>query len=182
VSTTKQSITSAETSLNQIPAAFKLINAAARMPEAFWARTHDVLDYGGGKYDTFTDFLARMHIRNWVYDPFNRSEEHNALVRKLLTARPADVAICSNVLNVVKEPAVRRAILEDIRDLVESAGSVFIVVYEGDRSSRGRKTSKGWQANRPTRNYLREVRKVFPGAHVCRGGKLIYAEVPLPTT
>ena len=173
----KQSITSAGTCLNQVPAIFKHINKLFKRPEHFWVGINDVLDYGGGRFDKFTDFLAQMHVRNWVYDPHNRSVEHNALVRKLLGSKGADLVVLSNVLNVVREPAVRREILEDICKLASSGAGLFITVHEGDRSSRGRKTSRGWQANRPTKNYLREVRKVFPRAFVCRGGKMIYAEV-----
>jgi hypothetical protein len=178
----KQRHTSAGTCLNQVPGVFRLINKTFERPHHFWTYTDDVLDYGGGRFDTFTDHLGKMGVRNWVYDPYNRTDAHNDLVRKMLTVKKADAAVCSNVLNVVKEPTVRRAILEDIRMLTSPGGSVFITVHEGNRTSRGRKTKRGWQANRPTRNYLREIRKVFPGAFVCHGGKLIYAEVPAPTT
>lgn len=143
-----------------------------KRPEHFWAYTDTVLDYGGGKYDLLTEELAKMKVQNLVYDPFNRSEDHNNLVRQLLTTRPADHAICSNVLNVIKEPAVRMEVLRDIAALTDPHGNVFITVYEGNKSSRGKKTTKGWQANRPTKSYIREIRKVFKeGWWVC--GKLL---------
>lgn len=174
---TTQSITSADTCLNQVPAVFKLINKAMDMPEAFWAKTRDVVDFGGGKFDTFSRSLAKLGVRNFVYDPYNRSDEHNELVASLLEARPADVGICSNVLNVIKEPEARLRVLLDLCEMVQPGGEVFFTVHEGDKTSRGRKTSKGWQANRPTKNYLREIRKVFPGA-ILVFGKLIIAYVP----
>lgn len=177
-----QKITSAGTCRNQVPAVFKLICETFRNPALFWARTDDVLDYGGGRYDTFTDFLGKHSIRNWVYDPFNRSEEHNAFVRKMLGIRKANHAILSNVLNVIREPKARREVLEDIRSLTEPGGMVFITVYGGNRSSRGKRTTKGWQANRPPQNYLREVRQVFPKSGVCLDGKLILAQVLGPIT
>ena len=170
-----QAYSSADTSLNQIPAAFGLINKAMDFPEAYWARVKSVLDYGGGKYDKFSDLLASMRIQNFVYDPYNRSDDHNKLVRQLLTARPADIAICSNVLNVVKEPKARREILIDIKTMTDEAESVFFTVYEGKhKDSRGRKTSKGWQANRPTKSYIREIRKEFKEVWLLNG-KLIVA-------
>lgn len=174
---TIQSITSADTCLNQVPAIFKLINKAMSMPEAFWAKTRDVIDFGGGKFDTFSDFLAEMGVRNFVYDPYNRSKQHNETVASLLAARPADIGICSNVLNVIKEPEARLQALLDLREMVQPGGEIFITVHEGNKTSHGRKTSKGWQANRPTKNYLREVRKAFPGAFLAFG-KLIIAYVP----
>jgi hypothetical protein len=165
----KQKFTSAKTSVNQIPRIFKLIETHISPIE--WVFVIDVLDYGGGKYDTLTDKFAKMGIRNWIYDPFNRSKDHNKLVKKLLQARPADAAICSNVLNVIKEPKIRKKVLLEIKRLVKINGFIYTSVYEGDESSKGRKTSKGWQSHRPTKNYLREIKKVFP--MTTRQGKLI---------
>jgi methyltransferase family protein len=173
-----QSITSAGTDLNQIPAIFRLINATVSFPEAYWAQTHDVLDFGGGRGDKFSDLLASLGVRNYVFDPFNRSEEHNALVERLLKARPADLAVCSNVLNVIKEPSVRREALKTIKSLTSPEANVFFTVYEGKhKDSRGRKTTKGWQANRPTKSYIREIRKEF-GTVALLNGKLIVARDP----
>ena len=167
-----QTITSAGTSLNQVPGAFKL--AERVVPEA-WAPHRTVLDYGGGKYDKFSRLLESLGLTSHVYDPFNRSEEHNARVRQALSQTPADTAVLANVLNVIRKPAVRRAVLEDIASMLKPAGDLFITVHEGDRKSRGRRTSRGWQANRPTRSYLRAIRRVFPNAVLLAGGKLIHA-------
>lgn len=101
-----QTITSADTSLKQVPAIFRLINQVMTRPEAFWADTTDVLDVGGGKYDLLTEKLAEIGVRNWVLDPYNRSEEHNRRVVSMLEAGPADMALCSNVLNVIPEVSV----------------------------------------------------------------------------
>lgn len=168
---TTQTITSAGTSVNQLPAVLRLINQTCRHPAAFWVRVDTVLDYGGGKYDQLTETLARMGVRNLVYDPFNRSEDHNAAIRGLVEAKPADVGILSNVLNVIREPAVRREVLENLKRWVDpQGGRIYITVYEGDKSSKGRRTSKGWQSNRPAKNYMREIRRVFPNSFGCRWG------------
>ncbi len=174
-----QTITSAKTSLNQLPAVLRLINKIARDPLAFWCYADTMLDYGGGKYDQLTEALAKMKVRNLIYDPFNRSKEHNALVRQLVTTRPASHGICSNVLNVIREPAVRQKILRDMARWVEPGGNVFITVHEGDQSSKGERTIKGWQAYRPAKNYMREIRKVFPYSYGTYWGSkaLIVCEV-----
>lgn len=172
---TNQKITSAATSGNRLPAVFKLINKVYRNPTHFWSGVHDCLDYGSGKYSKLTDTLAEMRVRNLTYDPFNRTEEHNAFVLKLLKAKPADIAICSNVLNVIKSPLVRKEVLENIKRGLSAGGPLFITVYEGKRDSCGRRTKCGWQANRPTKNYLKEIRRVFPDAFSCLGNKLIIA-------
>ena len=170
-----QTITSADTSLKQVPAIFRLINQVMDRPAAFWAYNDDVLDVGGGKYDLLTDKLAEIGVRNHVLDPYNRSEEHNKRVAKLLSTRPADIAICSNVLNVIREVEARNDVHRVIRRFTKPDGMVFFTVYEGDRSSRGRKTSKGWQWNRPTRNYVRELRRRYHAVTVC-SNKLIVCE------
>jgi len=173
---TKQSISSADTSLKQVPAILRLIDKNCENPALFWVRRQRVLDYGGGRYDELTDALAKRGVTNLIYDPYNRTTEHNALVRQVFSVNhgQADLALCSNVLNVVREPEARREILRDIKRMTKSDGIVFFTVYEGDKSSKGRKTSKGWQANRPTKNYVRELKREFESVQV--KGKLIYAQ------
>ena len=165
-----QTITSAKTSINQLPAILKLINKTVKNPDLFWARVDTVLDFGGGKYDQLTDTLGEIGVRNLVYDPFNRSEEHNALVVQMVKARRADVGILSNVLNVVREPNARKDILEDLANGVEKGGRIYITIHEGDKTSKGRKTRCGWQSNRPAKNYMREIRRVFPNSFGTRWG------------
>lgn len=169
-----QSITSARTDLKQVPAIYKLLTEGLEQPELFFGLTHEILDYGGGAGDKLTDKFAKLKIRNLVLDPFNRSEGHNALVRRLLKVSPADHAICSNVLNVIKEPAARMKALQEIAALTDPDGYVFITVYEGNKSSRGRKTKKDcWQANRPLKSYAKELRKVFQEGYYICGGKVL---------
>ena len=165
-----QKITSAGTSLNQVPAIWNLIH---NVDDTFSFGINRLLDYGGGKYDKFTEQLANCGVENFVFDPYNRSTIHNSLVREALEQFPADAAVCSNVLNVIKEPAARQEVLKNIRELTKIGGLVFFTVYEGKKTSRGKITTKGFQAHRPTKNYLREIKKVFPGA--TRKGKLIIA-------
>ena len=168
-----QKITSAATSLNQLPAVFRALGTILKA-SAVLEDPQDVLDYGGGKYDQLTRKLAELGVRSLVYDPFNRSADHNALVRQLVETRPSSHGVCSNVLNVIREPASRHVVLENLARWVSADGYVLFTVYEGDKSSKGHKTSKGWQANRPLKNYLREIRKVFPQArYLTAGGKTL---------
>jgi len=168
---TRQKITSAGTSVKQLPAILGRVKR--HCPEALEG-VREILDYGGGKYDLLSKALAYMNIVGIVYDPFNRSAEHNDCVVSGFEHQPAPVAFCSNVLNVIREPGARVDALEKIDDLLAPGGKAFFTVYEGDRSSHGKKTSKGWQAHKPTKSYLREIRKVFLKAEIV-GGKLIVA-------
>lgn len=158
-----QEFTSANTSINstKVPAVFK--------KAAFKPYTVN-LDYGGGKYDTATRFLERMQVKNLIYDPYNRSEAHNLKVEVALNTRKADSATLSNVLNVIKEPAVRKGVLTDMWLRMGRGATAFITVYEGDRSSKGRQTGKdSWQNNKPLAEYLQEVREVFGDARITKG-------------
>lgn len=171
-----QTITSAGTSVKQVPAILNKIIKAMRMPASFLAGVRDVLDMGGGKYDLLTEKFAEMKIRNWVYDPFNRSPEHNAYVVQMLTTRGADMAICSNVMNVIRDEIDRKHMLRLLQSMTnERDHKVFFTVYEGDRTSKGKKTTKGWQANRPTEDYVDELSEVFHSVSLLKN-KLVVCE------
>lgn len=162
-----QEFTSENTSINsgKLPAIFKLIHLAPGTIN---------IDYGGGKFDNVAEYLAPMDVINLVYDPYNRTPEHNReVIRTVKKAGGADSATCSNVLNVIKEPEVRRNVLENIRRLVKPEGVVYITVYEGSGRGNEGPTKSGYQLNRKTADYLAEIQEVFPDA--MRKGKLIIA-------
>lgn len=161
----QQAITSADTSINSIkvPAVFSAVRRLGA--EGFGAVN---LDYGGGRFDTATAYLAPI-TENLIYDPFNRSKEHNAAMRK--RARTAETATISNVLNVIAEAAARRFAVSEALKMIQPGGRVFITVYEGDRSGKGRITSSGYQLNQPLSFYETELRSM--GFTVARKGPLL---------
>ena len=164
----KQEYTSANTSINKnrIPALFHQV--------IFHSGTVN-LDYGGGKYDTATEYLALQGVTNLIYDPYNRTVEHNqAVTNRVIRMGGADTVTCSNVLNVIKELEVRIDLLKNIQRLVKSDGYVYITVYEGNKSGIGKPTTAGYQLNRRTSEYLEEVKMVFPNAY--QKGKVIIAQ------
>ena len=162
-----QEFTSENTSINsgKLPAIFKMIHLEPGTIN---------IDYGGGKFDNVAEYLAPMDVVNLVYDPYNRTPEHNReVIRTIKNAGGADSATCSNVLNVIKEPEVRRNVLENIRRVVKPDGVVYITVYEGSGKGNEGPTKSGYQLNRRTADYLEEIKEVFPDA--IRKGKLIIA-------
>lgn len=164
----EQEYTSKDTSINvaKAPAVFKLVKT--------WSPDTINLDYGGGRADTAQDYLNEFGVTNLVYDPYNRSAEHNQnVIRQVKDNGGADTATCSNVLNVIKEPAVRLNVLQNIRKLVKPSGTVYITVYEGSGRGDEGPTKAGYQLNRKTADYLEEIQQVFPDA--TRKGKLIVA-------
>lgn len=161
-----QEFTSENTSINftKVPAVFRLVSD--------WRPGTVNLDYGGGRADTAAEYLAPLDVINLVYDPYNRTREHNQEVVKLIRKHGgADTATCSNVLNVIKEPEVRLNVLENIHKLVKPSGTVYITVYEGSGKGNEGPTKAGYQLNKKTADYLDEIRQVFPDA--VRKGKLI---------
>lgn len=156
----KQEFTSANTSINstKVPALFKKVD---------WSMIHKNVDIGGGKFDTATEFLAGLGVVNLIFDPFNRTEEHNLRVVMDLAINPAETATISNVLNVIKEKDKRIEVLKNAR---KWSKMTFISVYEGDKSGVGRKTKKGcWQENRKLADYIPEIQEVFPNVKIIRG-------------
>lgn len=70
-----QEFDSAATSINssKLPAIFKMVDFESGGIN---------LDFGGGKFDNVADYLSQFDITNLVYDPYNRSQNHN---RKVLS-------------------------------------------------------------------------------------------------
>jgi hypothetical protein len=164
----EQKYSSANTSINstKLPAIFNLVNFAEGTLN---------LDYGGGKFDNATQALAERGVSNLIYDPFNRSKEHNEGVIKTVRRHGgADSITCSNVLNVIAEEEVRLSVISNINKLLKMGGVAYFTVYEGDGSAQGKETSSGYQLNRKTTWYVDEIAQVFP--NVQRKGKLIIAK------
>lgn len=145
---------------NRVPAIFRKIP---------WTPGRNV-DIGGGKYDTATRFLEPLGVRNLIFDPHNRSEQHNRNVVMDVAIYGADTATISNVLNVIKERSNR---IEVLKTAKRWAKKTYIGVYEGDKSGTGRETKKGcWQENRVLADYIPEVREVFSNVEI-RNGMII---------
>lgn len=162
-----QEYDSAKTSINSknLPAVYNMISLPASSVG---------VDFGGGKFDNAVEYLANQDITLYVYDPYNRSTEHNREVLKALKANGgADFAINSNVLNVIKEPEARRNVLENIKKITKPGAPIYITVYEGSGRGNEGATKSGYQLNRKTADYLEEIQEVFPDAN--RKGKLITA-------
>lgn len=164
----EQAISSAKTSLRQVPALFKDKNV----------QFGDVnIDIGGGKYDLATEFLAERGTQNLVFDPYNRGETTNrATLDFLRDGSRADTATNANVLNVISEAPARANVILEMAKAIKPDGKAYFMVYEGDGSGVGRETSAGWQNNRKTADYMDEIKRYFDSVE--RRGKLIIASNP----
>ncbi len=156
-----QKYSSANTSINskKVPAIFHKVQ---------WRKNDLNLDYGGGKYDTASEYLKTQGAVNFVYDPYNRSAVHNNKVYDLLEY--FTTCTISNVLNVIKEKEVRIAILKKLSFKLKPGTPVFITVYEGDKSGIGKETKKDcYQTNMRLKDYVPEVQEAFSSVEIQNG-------------
>lgn len=162
-----QEYDSAATSINsnKLPAIYRMVS---------FNEGDVVVDFGGEKFDNAVKYIRDKGATLCVYDPYNRSAEHNREVLKILRENGgADAAVNSNVLNVIKEPEARKNVLENIARITKPGAPIYITVYEGRGDGQEGPTKSGYQLNRKTADYLEEIQEVFPDA--TRRGKLITA-------
>ena len=165
-----QDVSSADTSLAQIPAVFK--------SKTFVPRGKN-LDIGAGKFDLGKQYLEseRGVTESVPFDPFNRSLESNrAAVNRLQSGERFGTTTIPNVLNVVAEAPARNNVILQAAQALEPNGVAYFQIYEGDRSGNGRRTSKGFQNNKKTSDYVAEVREHF--GNVRTSGNIIVASNP----
>lgn len=165
-----QDVSSADTSLAQIPAVFK--------SKIFVPRGKN-LDIGAGKFDLGKEYLeSERGVKESVpFDPFNRSVESNrAAVDRLQSGERFGTTTVPNVLNVVAEAPARDNVVLQAAQALEPNGVAYFQIYEGDRSGNGRRTSKGFQNNKKTSDYVAEVREHF--GNVRTSGNIIVASNP----
>ncbi|NDG21844.1 MAG: hypothetical protein EB162_04225, partial [Euryarchaeota archaeon] len=155
-----QKYSSSETSIKQAAALLKR--------EGLFKSGDRNLDLGGGKFDLGVKQLKEYGVESRVHDKFNRDEAHNKKVEAWYENDPVDTVTIANVLNVIKEKEARAEVLQQAYDALRDGGKVYISVYHDSKKEAG-ETSKGWQNHMPIREYLPEVRKVFPNARVERG-------------
>lgn len=163
----EQEFDSAATSINssKLPAVYNMVK---------FNPGDVVVDFGGGKFDNAVNYLKDQDVTLLVYDPYNRSAEHNKDVLRVLKEHGgADAAVNSNVLNVIKEPEARNAVLQNIKKITKKGAPIYITVYEGTGKGNEGPTKSGYQLNRKTSDYIDEISQVF--SNVTRKGKLITA-------
>jgi uncharacterized UPF0146 family protein len=170
-----QKITSADTSMNvsKLPKGYtKLKNIGAFKPG------QRVVDIGGGRFDNAVEDLAKQDVELLVYDPFNRTAEHNKAVVDVIANGGADVAVSNNTLNVIEETENIKRVIQQAENAIKPGDKAYFTVYAGNRSGKGAQTSKGYQRNEPTSAYVSRVEEVFGEGNVQSKGDLITATKP----
>lgn len=136
------------------------------------------LDVGGGKFDNVADYLLdKFNCTNLVYDPYNRTAQHNNEVLKQVKDNGgANTTTCSNVLNVIAEPEAREDVIRNCYNNLKSGGTAYFTVYKGNGSGQGKANDKrqSYQTNMPLEDYLPEIENVFGNA--TKRGTIIIAK------
>ena len=174
----EQAITSAKTSIMQIPALFK-------HKAVVFGKTN--VDIGGGRFDLAKNYLAERGTKSMIFDPYNRgAQENSETLAFLQSGKRADTATCANVLNVIAEPAARSNVILEAAKAIKPDGTAYFMVYEGNGTGIGKQTSSGWQNNRMTADYVDEMRRWFRNVETVSAtgkptekGKLIVAKNPV---
>ena len=172
-----QTATSARTSLKQIPAVIRSApfrEACASLSE-MGVSARAILNYGAGKYPELTADFVRENYGLEVFscDKYNLPDSVNA---DALSCNGYDIAIISNVLNVIDSDASAAYVVRDALNHVNPCGVAFVTVYEGDGTGEGKYTMRGesYQRNAKTAEYIPLIKAWLGDAwNVTRRGKVI---------
>lgn len=163
-----QEYTSAKTSINatKLPKTFSVLDKIDAVKPG-----HVIADVGGGKFDNAMQWAKDKGATLHVYDPYNRSEEHNEKSLAATANGKSDVVTVNNVLNVIKEPEHRHSVIGHAANALHPDGTAYFLIYEGDKSGEGKPTQQGqsWQNNQSTKAYVPEIEKHFPNVSTKHG-------------
>ncbi len=164
----KQEYTSAKSSIKQVPAGFSIVDKYFG-----WQPNTINFDIGGGKYDLMTEKLKEKGVTNYIYDPYNRTLNHN--LRSLLKCKhKSDTVTIFNVLNVIKEREVQIEVLKLAYMSLKSGGYIFVrSTYMNPKKVSGVTKSGTFQHYLKQEDYLEIVKRIFPNAELKHG--IIYA-------
>lgn len=168
----KQLYDSADTSINvsKKPAGYNELKKRGEIKDG-----DVIVDIGGGRFDNLVEDAAEEGATVKVYDPFNRTPEHNAAVVDSVKDGQADMAMSHNVLNVIQEDKNIIDIAVQAENAIKPNGKAHFSVYEGTGKGEGKVTTKGYQRNEKTQAYVPLIEQVFGKGNVTRKGKIITA-------
>ena len=157
-----QKYTSAKTSIKQVPAGFRIVDK-----HFGWQANTVNLDIGGGKYDLMTEELRKKGVTNLVFDPYNRSLEHNIKVVYKISDDDVDTVTIFNVLNVIKEHKIQLRLLRLARNVLKTGGMLYVrSTYKNPAKKSGVTKSGTFQHYKTQKEYLEIVREIFPKAEL----------------
>tara|TARA_E500000178_G_scaffold356272_1_gene432894 strand:- start:3576 stop:11849 length:8274 start_codon:yes stop_codon:yes gene_type:complete len=164
-----QDIGSAGTSIAHIANMPQLMNAKYEGKVVFKSGGTNA-DIGGGKHDHITkEMKKRYKVNNIVYDPFNRSLEHNRKAAALLRGGQTDTSTVSNVLNTIQYKDDREPVIAQAADAIKRDGVAYFTMYNSGKKG---ETMRGesYQVAEDATFYMPEIEKYFEEVELV-GGK-----------
>jgi hypothetical protein len=122
------------------------------------------LDLGGGHFDGPSKHIWKSYrVTNLVYDPYNRSKNHNSNIRAKVRKHPVDSVTSCSVLNVILDKTKRKAHIQFAYKSLKSEGIAFFKIWRGNNSRIP--NTETFQSNKEAKYYLKEIQKVFGRAN-----------------
>lgn len=176
---TLQEISSANTSRSQLPKSLKsLISMKENIEKLNNDKKIVLFDIGCGHgNEKYADEIKKLGMDYNGCDLYNQNKQTNIDAIKKCASSKSDIVVNNNVLNAIKEKEIREAIIAQCKDAVNpETGFAVFLTYEGELNSFEKKQKKegisvsktpiqtkdGWQNRFPTKNYVSEVKKIFP--------------------
>lgn len=155
-----QKYTSENTSIKQIPYGVKIVDKYFG-----WMPNTINFDIGGGKYNLMSNYLISKGVTNYVYDPYNRSEEHNLNVLNVCCNGQSDTVTIFNVLNVIMEREIQIRLLKLADNALKYNGFLYVrSTYKNPNKISGVTKSGSYQHYLTHVDYLEIVKEIFPNA------------------
>ncbi|MBA3957580.1 MAG: hypothetical protein H0X51_04185 [Parachlamydiaceae bacterium] len=124
-------------------------------------------DNGGGSHNFNTTFLEEVYsVTNVVYDPFQRSDEHNSIVLSQVSAHEFDTTTSNSILNVIDNQSTRFKHIWLSCEALKAHGVAYFRIFEGNGSFQDQHLSYGYLSNRLAQSYQHEVEKIFEKGNV----------------
>lgn len=125
-----------------------------------------MLDVGGGQFNHNRDYMKRENnIELLVWDPYNRSAQHNAQIKAAVMAQKVDAVTSMSVLNVIPDIEARLAHMVTLKSALVMHGQAYLKIWPGEGWLKGSylpsATQIAYQANAYAHRFLHEVEAVF---------------------
>jgi hypothetical protein len=191
----QQSITSAVTNDNNLQQADEHytnsgentsgINAFADIQ--FSKSVKRMIDVGGGQYDHNKYYMQKNRgIQLLVWDPFNRTNDHNNTIQSEVADHKVDAATSMSVLNVIPELSVRLTHINTLKSALTINGKAYFKIWPGEEPLLGSylpsETSEYYQANSGAERFLHEIEAVFGTGNVEISSKIANLIIAVKST
>jgi hypothetical protein len=133
-----------------------------------WPTGGRVFDIGAGRpemTEALREWFATKNITYLPYDKFN-GDTYNDQTMAELRKEKADMAVASNLLNVIPDLENRIIVLKRMWNALKPGGTIHITAHRQSGKTEGPSGKDSWQNHKNPVAYLDEVKSIFPNAIV----------------